>query len=274
MVLGLDIDARKAQSPGLHPFELKGGILYGPIPSRRLGFSLGVNLLPMDVKVCTWDCLYCQCGWTDRTVDQARVDPARFPSIAVLSEAFEGGFEALAREGKRPGSITLSGNGEPTLHPRFEEAVDALIRARDRHLPEAKTSILSNGERIGEPSVRAALDRLDQRCMKLDAGDAGMTEKIDRPLTPFDLDAYVGNLKRLKPLILQSFFMQGSVDNTTETAVQAWMGQVARIQPLEVHLYSLDRIPPAKGLTRASRDALDAVAARVLASGIQASVFA
>ena len=275
MVLGADIAARQPTYPGMHAFELKGGILYGPIPSRRLGFSLGVNILPLDVKVCTWDCLYCQCGWTDRSVDQARVDPARFPSVQILSDAFEQGFAALAREGRTPESLTLSGNGEPTLHPEFAKAVEVLIRARDRHLPRAKTSILSNGERIGEEAVRRALDRLDLRCMKLDAGDDATTQKIDRPLTPFSVDRYVGNLRKLKPVTIQSFFMKGAVDNTGEAAVSGWISRLREIRPLEVHLYSLDRVPPAKGLERAGTEVLKPLAGRVLReTGIPAKVFA
>ena len=222
-----------------------------------------MNLLPFGEKVCTWDCLYCQCGWTDRAVDQAHVDPATFPSVALLSETFEREFAALAKAGKAPESLTLSGNGEPTLHPEFEKAVDALIRSRDLHLPKAKTSILSNGERIGEASVRRALDRLDQRCMKLDPGG----EKVDRPLTPYSEEAYVANLRHLKPVTIQSFFLGGE-DATP------WIAHLKAIQPLEVHLYSLDRVPPAKGLKPEGKEVLDSVAERVRAAGFPARVFA
>mgnify|MGYP001618144926 CR=1 FL=1 len=275
MVLGSDIAARQGAYPGMHAFELKGGILYGPIPSRRLGFSLGVNILPLDVKVCTWDCLYCQCGWTDRGVDQAKVDPARFPSIPTLAAAFDEGFAELARQGKRPESVTLSGNGEPTLHPRFEEAVDALIRARDRHLPGAKTSILSNGERLGEAGIRSAFDRLDIRCLKLDAGDERTTALLDRPLTPFDMKRHLENLKRLKRVTIQAFFAQGAVDNTTPEAVTAWLACLKEVRPAGVHLYSLDRVPPAKGLRKVPPEALEAIAGRVRGEvGVDAQVFA
>jgi wyosine [tRNA(Phe)-imidazoG37] synthetase (radical SAM superfamily) len=274
MVLGLDIAARQTAYPGMHAFELKGGILYGPIPSRRLGFSLGVNILPLDLKVCTWDCLYCQCGWTDRSVDQTRVDPVHFPSIQTLAAAFEEGFAELAGKGRRPESITLSGNGEPTLHPRFGEAVDALIRARDRHLPGAKTSILSNGERLGEAGIRSALDRLDIRCLKLDAGDEKTSALLDRPLTPFDLGRYVENLKQLKRVTLQAFFTQGAVDNTTPGIVSAWLACLREIRPAEVHLYSLDRVPPAKGLKKTPAAVLEAIAERARDEvGVDARVF-
>ena len=270
MVLGLDIGTRQAAYPGLRPFELKGGILYGPIPSRRLGFSLGVNLLPLDVKVCTWDCLYCQCGWSDRGIDMLRVPEDRFPTLATLETAFDEGFSKLAAEGRVPESITLSGNGEPTLHPRFEAAVDLLIRSRDRLLPEAKLSVLSNGERLGEPSVRAALDRLDLRCMKLDAGDPGT---IDRPLTPFDPEAYLERLALLRDVTVQAFFMQGAVDNTREEAVAPWLERLGRLRPVSVHLYSLDRVPPARDLRKTAPGVLEAVAGRVRALGLSAEVF-
>lgn len=275
MVLGSDIAERQTAYPGMHAFDLKGGILYGPIPSRRLGFSLGVNILPLDVKVCTWDCLYCQCGWTDRSVDPTRVDPARFPSIQTLSGAFEEGFADLAGQGRTPESITLSGNGEPTLHPRFEEAVDALIRARDRHLPGARTSILSNGERLGEAGIRSALDRLDIRCLKLDAGDEKTGTLLDRPLTPFDMKRYLENLKRLKRVTIQAFFAQGAVDNTRPEAVTAWLACLKEVRPAEVHLYSLDRIPPSQGLQKAPAGTLEAIARRVRDEvDVDAQVFA
>lgn len=271
MVLGLDIDRRKEAYPALRPFELKGGILYGPIPSRRLGLSLGVNLLPLDVKICTWDCLYCQCGWSDRSVDMLRVPEDRFPSLAVLEAAFEEGFPRLAREGKAPASITLSGNGEPTLHPRFEEAVDLLNRARDRFLPQARTGVLSNGERLAEASVRAALDRLDRRYMKLDAGDA---QVVDRPLTPFDPDAYLSRLALLRDVTVQAFFLQGAVDNTREEDLAPWLERLGRLKPVSVHLYSLDRVPPARGLLKVPERTLESIAARVRERGLKAEVFA
>lgn len=277
MVLGLDIASRKLAYPALRPFELKGGVLYGPIRSRRLGLSLGVNILPYDVKICTWDCLYCQCGWTDRLLDHLHIPEERFPSVGSLAAAFEEGFAGLALAGERPDAITLSGNGEPTLHPRFPEVVDALLAARDRRLPSARASVLSNGERLGEPAIRGALDRLDVRCMKLDAGDRRLTEAIDRPLTPFDLDTYVARLSLLKPVILQSFFLGGALDNTTEAAVGQWLARVREIRPrpLEVHLYSLDRVPPAKGLAKVPGKALEAIAERVLReAGCPARVFA
>lgn len=275
MVLGTDIASRKEAYPDLKAFDLKGGFLYGPIPSRRLGFSLGVNILPLDIKVCTWDCLYCQCGWTDRSIDQKHVDPARFPTVETLTAAFEEGFATLAAAGRLPESITFSGNGEPTLHPRFEAVVDALLAARDRHLPASKTSVLSNGERLDEATVRAALDRLDRRCMKLDAGDDVMTERVDRPLTPFRIDAYIEALRQLKPVTIQSFFMQGSVDNTTPQAVDAWAARLKAIAPCEVHVYSLDRVPPAKGIRKAPRETLEAIAAvAAREAGCPARVFA
>ncbi len=274
MVLGLDIDARQAAYPGLHLFDLKDGILYGPIPSRRLGLSLGINFLPYGNKTCSWDCLYCQCGWTGKEGSPAAADPARFPTVAELSAAFEEGFPALAKAGQSPDTLTLSGNGEPTLHPRFGEAVDALIRSRDRHLPKAKISILSNAERAAEPEVRAALMRLDARCMKLDAGDAATTERLDRPLTPFDLDRHVAALAALRPVLIQSFFVAGALDNTGPGLVAPWLDCLGKIAPEEVHLYSLDRVPPAKGLQAVPKAVLEGIAGRVRARGIPARVFA
>ena len=270
MPLGLDIDARQAAYPGLSLFDLKDGVLYGPIPSRRLGLSLGINLLPYGGKTCSWDCLYCQCGWTAKDGDPLG-DPARYPTVDELADAFEEGFPALVREGRMPDTLTLSGNGEPTLHPDFPGAVDALIRARDRHLPEAKISILSNAERAAEPAVRAALMRLDVRCMKLDPGDAFA---IDRPLTPFDLARHVEALRALRPLTVQAFFVSGAVDNTGAGAVGPWLDGLERVGPEEVHLYSLDRVPPAKGLTAVPKARLEDIAVLAVKRGIPARVFA
>lgn len=258
---------------GLKPYTLADDVLYGPLPTRRTGLSLGVNLLPMSVKVCSFNCVYCQCGWTTLRPGDVAKNGLAYPSLGRIEERTAEGFRTLAAAGVRPDTITLSGNGEPTLHPEFDRAVAAVVRNRDRFLPGARVTALSDGTELGRPEVVRGLDLLDERHMKLDAGDPATLKAIDIPLAPFDLDAYVAQLGRLKECIVQAFFCRGRVDNTGEAAIAAWLERVRVVRPLRVDLYSLDRIPAGKGLRAVSREDLSALAARVRAAGISAEVY-
>ena len=253
----------------LKPFALCDGILYGPIPTRRTGLSLGINLLPPGVKLCSFNCVYCQCGWS--TIRPADVERKRlaYPSPGRIVEETETGFRALSARGVLPDTITLSGNGEPTLHPEFDRAVEAIVRSRDRFLPKARTNALSDGTELHRPEVVRGLRLLDERHMKLDAG----ARKVNLPLVPFDDVAYAERLASLGDVVVQAFFCRGAVDNTGEAAVGAWLERVKRAQPRRVDLMSLDRVPAAEGLVRVPREDLEAIAARVRAAGIPAEVY-
>jgi wyosine [tRNA(Phe)-imidazoG37] synthetase (radical SAM superfamily) len=257
----------------LKPFSLCDGILYGPIPTRRTGLSLGVNLLPPGVKLCSFNCVYCQCGWS--TIRPADVERKRlaYPSPGRILEETEAGFRGLAEKGVFPDTITLSGNGEPTLHPQFDRAVEAVVRNRDRFLPKARTNVLSDGTELHRPEVVRGLRLLDERHLKLDAGDAAGARKVNLPLVPFDEGAYAERLASLGDVVVQAFFCRGAVDNTGEAAVGAWLARVKAARPRRVDVMSLDRVPAAEGLVRVPREDLEAIAARVRAAGIPAEVY-
>lgn len=268
-----DPGAETGEYAGLRAYVLSDDVLYGPFPTRRTGLSLGINLLPPGVKVCSFNCVYCQCGWsTIRPAEVGKLGLA-YPSIGEIERRTAVGFEELRGKGVRPDTITLSGNGEPTLHPEFDRAVEAVVRNRDRFLPGALVNVLSDGTELHRAEVVRGLNLLDERHMKLDAGDAAALRRVNIPLVPFDLETYVGQLGALKDCFVQAFFCRGRVDNTDEESVDAWIGLLRRIRPLRVDLLSLDRIPAAQGLERAGRDLLERISRRVRDAGVPAQVY-
>jgi wyosine [tRNA(Phe)-imidazoG37] synthetase (radical SAM superfamily) len=257
----------------LKTWKLPGGLLYGPFPTRRKGRALGVNLLPPAEKVCTFNCVYCQCGWT--AAAPAKMDwEGKCPTLDEVREGLESGFSILKRGGNAPDAIVVSGNGEPTLYPKFEEAVDLVVAARDRHFPGVRTMVLTAGTELGRPEIRRACDRLDERCVKLDAGDPKTLRRIDIPLVPFTLDDFVANCAKLRDVTIQSCFTRGAVDNTTRPALEAWLARLKEIRPVEIQVYSLDRVPPAKGLLKVPREDLETIAVEAAAvAGVPALTF-
>ncbi|MFQ3638908.1 MAG: radical SAM protein [Chloracidobacterium sp.] len=248
--------------------------VYGPVPSRRLGLSLGVNPLPVETKVCNFDCPYCECGWTvsDRPA-------GRLPSVAVLGEQLRAKLSQCRAQGHRLDAITFAGNGEPTLHPRFHDIIELACHLRDEYAPTAKVAVLTNATRLRQPDVRAGLQRADIRQFKLDAGTEAMFRRVDRPFGQLTLARIVDDMCTFDaPKMLQSMFFRGvshgaPLDNTTPKEVEAWLAHVKRIQPTEVHLYSLDRTPAEPTLEKVSTAELEAIAERVRGLGIPALVF-
>ncbi|HVN81203.1 MAG TPA: radical SAM protein, partial [Terriglobia bacterium] len=227
-------------------------IVYGPISSRRFGYSLGINLLPSGQKVCDFDCLYCQCGWTPRSLVEQCFAGIPFPSLVDIKKVVDLQFRELASQDNQPDTIIFSGNGEPTLHPEFPRAVEEVERARDLYLPEARVGVLSNGSRLGESSVFQAVSGMDLKSVKFDAGG----EWLDRPLMPYDLDALITTWHNLPNLTIQSFFSEGRFDNTGSRDVEPWLDGLTRIQPNRVQIYTLDRVPPVKLMRKASGETL------------------
>jgi wyosine [tRNA(Phe)-imidazoG37] synthetase (radical SAM superfamily) len=231
----------------------KAGIIYGPVPSRRLGRSLGINILPFGQKYCTFDCAYCQYGWTERA---PRQDDAFPPAHEVLA-AVE---KALQAPAILPAYLTFSGNGEPTTHPEFPAIVEGVRGLRDRWVPTAKLAVLSNSTCVTVPSVREALARLDVRIMKLDAGTEAVFRSYSRPLVTCSLDEVVAGLTQLRDVTLQTLFAGGSGGNAGPEHVAAWIEKVVAIAPVAVQLHTLDRGWPSRDLSPLPPEALHAIA--------------
>lgn len=238
------------------------GITYGPITSRRLGVSLGINLLGPGEKICSYDCPYCELGFTKLKMTQMKKE-AKFPTLAELEAELRKAIVKLTKEGVRLDSLSIVGNGEPTLYPEFPEAVQTVIKVRDELTPDSKVGILSNGSTLQDPNVVKGLNLLDERMIKLDAGNDDMLKKIDSPLVRMTISKIILGTKKLKDVILQSFFVQGSIDNTVNSEVDDWIEVVGMIKPKLVHIYGLDRVPPTSGLKQAPPQKLKEIGERL-----------
>ena len=249
-------------------------IIFGPVHSRRLGLSLGVNLLPVESKLCSFDCIYCECGWNAEHPGARRFNPRE-----EVHDHLGATLRRMVADGTPPDVITFAGNGEPTLHPRFEEIIDDTLRLRDELCPSARVSVLSNATQLHREEVRRALRRVDNNILKLDSAFDATVRRIDNPQNPaYAVRDIVERMKRFEGrMILQTMFLRGTcngetIDNTTEEEVSAWLRLVAEIRPRQVMVYSLDRDTPCPTLEKVSREELQRIAARVEALGIPCSV--
>ena len=237
--------------PRLKKISLQQGILYGPVQSRRLGVSLGINLLPTEHKLCSFNCVYCQYGWTKKRLQS----PGRFknlPPVDEVATAVETALAEISRDHKSVESITICGNGEPTLYPALVDVISAVKKLRDRYQPQARVAIFSNSSTVGEPSVRAALELLDLKIMKFDAGSEEMFRQLNHPTAPVYMGEIIAGLKQLKNIYLQSLFIQGRVTNADVDSVALWVEKVREIHPLGVQVYTLDREPADKRIEKVS----------------------
>ena len=263
--------------------------IFGPIHSRRLGISLGINLQPADGKVCTFDCIYCECGFNS---DHRPTLPR--PSRQLVAQKLEEQLQKMVAEGQLPDVLTFAGNGEPTGHPHFAEIIDDTIRLRDQYCPNAKVCVLSNSTMIHRPEVHDALMRVDDNILKLDTVDPTYINKVDRPTGHYDVQQIIEHMKSFHGhIIIQTMFMRGTlnvprnatlskrecskfkvqsskfnVDNTGEEFVGPWLEVVKQIKPQQVMVYTIDRETPAQGLEKATHEQLDAIRDRVIAAGI------
>ncbi len=246
--------------------------IFGPVHSRRLGVSLGINLLPKDGKWCSFDCLYCECG-----LNKERRAKQPLPTREEVATALEKQLKLMHEQGPHPDVLTFAGNGEPTLHPHFPKIVEDVRRLRDQFCPEARISVLSNSTQIHRPEVREALLRTDNPIMKLDTVSADYIQQIDRPQGRYDVDAIVGHLTEMSPkVIIQTMFMTGtynglSVDNTGNEFVEPWLEALEKIRPRQVMIYTIDRETPVEGLKKASKEILDEIAEKVRKRGFECS---
>lgn len=247
--------------------------IFGPVHSRRLGLSLGINLMPADGKVCTFDCIYCECGFNADNRPKLR-RPTRKEVVAAL----EATLERMVGNGQVPDVLTFAGNGEPTAHPHFAEIIDDTISLRDKYCPKAKVSVLSNSTMAARPDVHAALMRVDNNILKLDTVNAEYINKVDRPvMRDYDVRKIIDVMKSFNGhVIIQTMFMRGKtgdedVDNTGEEYVAPWLEAVKEIRPRQVMIYTIDRETPDHDLLKASPETLDAIRDRVIAAGIPCS---
>lgn len=253
--------------------SLYDNIIFGPVRSRRLGLSLGVNLLPIESKLCSFDCIYCECGWNDEHPGARRFN-SRDDVRTMLAET----LERMVKDDTPPDVITFAGNGEPTLHPHFEQIIDDTLAMRDRYCPSAKVSVLSNATQIHREDVCRALRRVDNNILKLDSAFDATVQLVNKPQGKYSVRETVERLKAFEgELIVQTMFLRGEylgkrVDNTTEEEVSAWLELIREIAPKQVMVYSLDRDTPCQTLEKVEKEELRAIAARVEALGICCSV--
>ena len=252
---------------------LYNDIIFGPIHSRRLGLSLGVNLLPPESKLCSFDCIYCECGW-----NADHPGRRRFNDRAEVARLLGDTLRRMAAAGTPPAVNTFAGNGAPTLHPEFEAVIDDTIALRDALCPSARVSVLSNATQLGREDVRRALLRVDNNILKLDSAFDATARRINGPAGNYGIAEVVRGMKRFDGrLIVQTMFLRGTyegerIDNTTEEEVTAWLRLIGEIRPRQVMVYSLDRDTPCPTLEKVGRDELLRIAARVEALGIPCSV--
>ena len=245
--------------------------IFGPVHSRRLGISLGINLMPADGKICTFDCIYCECGFNK---DHRTKTP--HPTREHVAEALETKLKEMQQENIHPDVLTFAGNGEPTSHPHFDEIIDDTIRLRNKYCPQAKISVLSNSTFIHRPKIHEALSKVDNNILKLDTINAEYINKVDRPTQPsYDVNRIIADIKSFNgQAIIQTMFMKGTteggydVDNTTEAFVAPWLETIKEIAPREVMIYTIDRETPDLHLQKATHEELDAIRDRVIALGI------
>lgn len=264
--------ATKKQQSDTNMSVLYDNLIFGPIHSRRLGLSLGINLLPVDCKLCSFNCIYCECGWT------LGGQKPRFNDKKAVLAMLEGVLGDMVAAGTPPDVLTFAGNGEPTMHPDFEEIVESVIALRDRLCPNAKVSVLSNATMLHRDSVRRALMRVDNPILKLDSAFDHTAQLIDKPLGNYSIANVVEQMRLFGGnCIVQTMFLRGEfegerVDNTTPEEVEAWLKLIEEIAPRSVMVYTIDRDTPAPNLEKVPVEELRAIAERVRALGIECSV--
>lgn len=246
--------------------------IFGPVKSRRLGISLGINLLPADGKVCTFDCIYCECG-----LNATRRTKSPLPTRGEVAAALEAKLMEMKEHGELPDVLTFAGNGEPTIHPHFGEIIDDTIALRDRLCPAAKVSVLTNATLITRDTVFEALKKVDNNILKLDTVDSNYIDTIDRPTGKYDVNTIIDRMRAFEgKAVIQTMFLKGEVDgkdmdNTGDSYVMPWIATVKSIAPREVMIYTIDRETPVSGLMKASREELDRIVALLAKEGIKAT---
>lgn len=246
--------------------------IFGPIHSRRLGVSLGINLMPADGKVCTFDCLYCECG-----LNAERRPRLPRPTRAEVKATLGQRLRAMKADGPKPDVLTFAGNGEPTAHPDFAGIVDDVAELRDEYFPQAKISVLSNATMITRPAVRDALMKVDNNILKLDTANPAYIERMNRPTGAYDVRRIIENMKLFNGhVIVQTMFLHGtdgeeSLTNTGDEYVTPWLEAIKEIRPQMVMIYTIDRETPDQKLRKATHEELDDIVKRINEAGFPAT---
>jgi wyosine [tRNA(Phe)-imidazoG37] synthetase (radical SAM superfamily) len=250
-------------------------VVFGPVRSRRLGLSLGINLLPLHSKYCSFNCIYCECGWTPPVHEEE----LQLPSRARVAEALEKALQELVAENYIPDALTYAGNGEPTIHPEFPGIVEDTLALRDRYVPASRVTILSNSSRVHVPEVFRALLSLDDNIQKLDAGQERLFRLINNPVAPEDFERMVAGLAAFRgKVIIQSMFLRGEyrgeiIDNTADKEVSEWISRLKEIGPSRIMIYAVARATPVHRIERIPLAELERIAATAQASGLAVSVY-
>ena len=250
-------------------------IAFGPIQSRRLGSSLGINVSPTDVKICSFDCIYCECGWTL----EKSIDPQLFFPVEEITAAMEEKLCQCVATGTAIDSITFSGNGEPTLHPQFDQIIENLIVLRDKYYPETVITCLSNATQLAREKVLTALQKIENPILKLDAVTTPLFQLINKPTIPISVEEIVKQLQKLNGnFILQTLFFKGEIDgqhfnNADDPHFSLWIEVVKQLHPKKVMIYSLDRNTPAQALDKIPMERLQEISRQLQTFGISADAY-
>ncbi len=258
------------------PTFLFDKIIFGPVKSRRLGISLGINLLPTNIKVCSFDCIYCECGRNPEKYEEKAHLPSRFEVQQKLSEK----LAEMKEENQLPNVITFAGNGEPTLHPEFAGIIDDTIELRNQFAPEARIAVLSNATMIHKKAVFQALLKIEDNIQKLDSAFDETVKLLDCPNKNFSLEKTVNQLTAFQgKVIIQTLFVKGTykgetVDNTTEKEISAWIELLQIIKPWQVMIYTIARDTPIDTLEKVTIDKLNKIAEKLRSAGFNVQVSA
>ena len=250
-------------------------VVFGPVKSRRLGISLGINLLPIEAKYCTFNCIYCECGWTHEKLKGEK----KLPGRELVRSRLEEKLLSMQELDTSPDAITFAGNGEPTIHPQFPEILEDTIRLKDQYFPNARVSVLSNASTLDKPAIFQALKKTGNSILKLDAGTEEMFRLINGPRSGITLQTIVEKLREFQgELIIQTLFLRGMldgkrIDNTEEPEISRWLEHIKAINPKYVMIYPIDRATPLETLEKVPFQELLEIAARVEKAGIQAHVY-
>lgn len=248
---------------------LREETVFGPIYSRRLGSSLGINLLPEKGKICTFDCIYCECGWNKDGLDDKVI-----PTAAQVRSRLEDKLAQLMLEGVRIDSITFSGDGEPTINPEFPRIIDDTLKLRDIYYPDAKVSVLSNATRVHIPEIAEALRKVDNPILKIDAPSDELIARIDRPAPGYSLARVIEALRGFNgDFVLQTMFLKSEdFDSSSPEVLDGWKAIVRDLKPRQIMVYTIDRPTPQQGLQKFSAEQMRELVADLIEEGFEISI--